>query len=84
MPANSPRTLEAGAGGVSSPFERLFTPKELAELWRLSEQSIRRLFIDVPGVFILGARHHRGKRSYVTLRIPAAVVARVFCERSSK
>jgi len=26
------------------PFERQFTPKELAELWRLDESTIRRLF----------------------------------------
>ena len=82
MAANSSRITEAGAGGVSSPFERLFTPKELAALWQLSEQSIRRLFQDVPGVFIFGETNPRGKRSYCTLRIPEAVAARVFRERS--
>ena len=31
-------------------FERHFTPKQLAELWLLHESTIRRLFLDEPGV----------------------------------
>jgi hypothetical protein len=80
MAANSPRISEAGAEGVSA-FGRIYTPKELAELWQLSENSIRRLFQDEPGVFILGDSNPRGKRGYTTLRIPEAVALRVFRER---
>ena len=71
-----------GGGESVSAFDRLWTPAELAELWQLSEQSIRRLFIDVPGVFKIGENNQRGKRSYVTLRIQAQVVERIFRERS--
>ena len=74
----------AGAGSVSvDPFGRMYTPRELAELWQLSEQSIRRLFQDRPGVLRIGEANPRGRRAYVTLRIPVAVVEQVFRERCS-
>ena len=65
----------------SDPFGRIYTPKELGVLWRLSEQSIRRLFADEPGVFTVGNPNPRRKRGYVTLRIPEAVALRVWRER---
>ncbi|MCL4853373.1 MAG: hypothetical protein KJZ78_18615 [Bryobacteraceae bacterium] len=76
------RSIAAGSGSVPDPFGRMFTPRELAELWQLSEQSIRRLFQDREGVLKIGDSHPRGKRAYVTLRIPASVVQRVFEERT--
>lgn len=59
-------------------FEPQYTAQELAALWKLSPDSIRRLFQDEPGVFRLGAAMRRGKRGYQTLRIPASVAARVY------
>ena len=67
--------------GVSA-FERHLTPQEIAELWRVDENTVRRIFIDEPGVLRLGNLSKRGKRSYVTLRIPAAVVERVYRQRT--
>ena len=84
MAANPTRLSEAGAGGVSNPFGRIFTPSELAELWRLSENSVRRLFQDEPGVFVMGANNPRGKRGYCTLRIPEDVAARVWRARVTR
>jgi hypothetical protein len=72
---------EAGAGSVPNPFGRIFTPRELAELWQLSENSIRRLFQDEPGVFVLGDSNPRGRRGYCTVRIPEAVALRVWRQR---
>jgi hypothetical protein len=66
-----------------NPFERLYTPKDLADLWQLSENSIRRMFQDEPGVFVLGDSNARGKRGYCTLRIPGTVVERVFRKRTT-
>lgn len=77
----TPRTT-AGARSVPDPFERMYTPRELADLWRLSEQSIRRLFQDRPGVLKIGDSNPRGKRGYTTLRIPGSVVVQVFQERA--
>jgi hypothetical protein len=85
MAANPTRIPEAGAGGVSNPFGgRIYTPKELGALWRLSENSIRRLFQDEPGVFVLGDSNPRGKRGYCTLRITEEAAMRVFRERLTK
>lgn len=68
------------AGGILLPH---FTPAELAQAWKLDEDTIRRLFIDEPGVLKLGRTQARaGKRSYTTLRIPADVAERVYRERS--
>jgi hypothetical protein len=67
---------------VPLPAGDVFSPAELATFWKLSEQSIRRLFQDEPGVFKLGDPNPRRKRAYVTLRIPAGVAARVWQERS--
>jgi len=57
--------------------ERHYCPSELAELWGLSSDTIRRLFEDEPGVVTIGERNPRRKRRYVTLRIPQSVAARV-------
>lgn len=59
----------------------VFTPAELAQAWKLSEQSIRRLFQDRPGVFKLEA-HEKGKRTYCTLRIPRTIAEAVWRERA--
>jgi len=63
-------------------FERHFTPAELAEIWSLDVSTIRRMFIDMPGVLKVGESNPRGKRGYVTLRIPVSVAERVYRERS--
>lgn len=64
-------------------LERLYTPQDLARAWCVHVSTVRRLFQDEPGVLKLGqATTRNGTRSYVTLRIPAAVLARVTAERS--
>ena len=64
----------------SSPtFERHWSIAEVAALWNLSEDAVRRLFADEPGVLHIG-RAIKGKvlrRPYTTLRIPQSVVERV-------
>jgi hypothetical protein len=77
MIAASPIRLQQHA----SPFERHYTPKELAKLWQLDESTIRRIFQDQPGVLNIGETGRRNKRDYVTLRIPESVVQRVYSER---
>ena len=61
-----------------------FTVSEIAGLWNLSADSIRRLFEDEPGVITLGDKNPRGKRRRVTLRIPREVVERVKRKRAQK
>ena len=82
----SKAATQSGAGGVSFnevAFGRHFTVAELAEIWKLDETTIRRIFQDEPGVLKIGKSNRRdGKRDYITLRIPEAVALRVYRERS--
>ena len=57
--------------------EKHYSVSELAQTWRLSEKTIRRMFEDEPGVIIWGMNEGRFKRRYRTLRIPESVVVRV-------
>jgi len=84
MPHESQARMIAGAETARLAFDHIYTPRELAELWQLSENSIRRLFVDEPGVFVLGESNPRRKRGYTTLRIPESVAARVFNRRSQR
>ncbi len=71
-------TNEASAVGVPEFAVRHYSPAEIAELWSLSVDSVRKLFENEPGVLVLGnAESRRGKRSYTTLRIPEHVIERV-------
>jgi hypothetical protein len=60
-----------------------FTVAEIASLWRLSTDTIQRIFQDEPGVLPLGNMNPRGKRKRITLRIPRAVMERVRRRRSN-
>jgi hypothetical protein len=57
--------------------ERHYAVPEVAELWNLSSDVIRKLFEDEPGVMVIGDDARRGKRRYTTLRIPQSVAERV-------
>jgi hypothetical protein len=54
-----------------------YSPAEIGELWGLSADTVRRLFEKEAGVLLIGDSSRRGRRRYVTMRIPASVVARV-------
>jgi hypothetical protein len=61
--------------------DRHFTPIELGELWHLAPSTVRELFVDEPGVILIGLPSRREgrtlKRSYYTMRIPESVAVRV-------
>src|SRR5437764_13383350 len=57
-------------------LERHFSPDELAELWGLSGDTLRRLFEHEPGVLVIERSKGRARR-YRTLRIPESVAVRV-------
>ena len=62
--------------GSEATFERHFTVDQLAALWGMSDDFVRRLFLHEPGVVVF--HHHRpGRRVYRTLRIPESVAQRV-------
>ena len=62
---------------TSAAVERHYTPAEVAELWNLDVETIRRIFQDEPGVVVLQAPVKKGKRPYKTIRIPQSVLERV-------
>jgi hypothetical protein len=62
---------------IPIPIERHFAPAEVAELWQLDVETIRRLFQAEPGVVVLQAPVKKGRRPYKTIRIPQSVLERV-------
>jgi hypothetical protein len=57
-------------------FERHYSVDELASLWGMSDDFVRRLFRDEPGVVVF-FKHRPGRRTYRTVRIPASVANRI-------
>jgi len=70
------RSLNTEAGKEIC-VEKHYSVSELASSWQLSENTIRRMFEDEPGVLRWGTTEGRFKRRYITLRIPETVVLRV-------
>jgi hypothetical protein len=77
------RPVKATETFVDDGVQENFTVAEIAALWKLSTDSIQRIFEDEPGVVTLGDKNPRGKRKRVTLRIPRAVMMRVKKTRSN-
>lgn len=64
-------------------LERHYTVPEVAELWGMSEKSVRRLFAEETGVLRWGTSETLRKRGYCNLRIPESVLIRVHQPRAS-
>jgi hypothetical protein len=69
---------------MPSPLEHHYKVSEIAEQWNVSEDTVRRIFRDEPGILtigegsrLLGGRKKAYKRRYFVLRIPESVLARV-------
>ena len=77
MSALSPIDAARSNQGTSVPvLERHYTPEEIAGLWSLSADTVRRLFEREPGVMVIERTKTRARR-YRTLRIPESVALRV-------
>jgi len=64
-------------------YERHYAPAELAELWNLSADTVRRMFESEPGVLVFENPVRSSSRRFRTLRIPASVAERVYSRLSS-
>jgi transcriptional regulator GlxA family with amidase domain len=62
-------------------LERHYSVPEIAELWAMSEKSVRRLFAGEHGVLEWGTHETARRRGYVNLRIPESVLIRVHQRR---
>ena len=58
------------------PNEQCLTTAEIAERLKLNPETVRRLFLEEPGVLVISCPR-RGRRVYRTLRIPEHVFQRV-------
>ena len=67
-----------------SALERHHSVFEIAEMWKVSADTVRRLFTDEPGVVKIGKPETRFKRKRYMLRIPESVVIRVHSRILSK
>src|SRR5713226_5912427 len=79
-PPSDPKVgLEDATGpGPSHVFEeRHYAVAEVAAMWNLSVDSVRRIFGDEVGVVVLTNKNRQEKRAYRSLRIPQSVAARV-------
>jgi len=54
-----------------------YSVAQVAAMWNLSQDAVRKIFQNEPGVLILGGSGSAHKRRYFTLRIPQSVVERV-------
>jgi hypothetical protein len=79
--------LRTSADGISAgshehELDRYLTPQEIAASLQVHENTIRRMFADIPGVLKLTTQRRRGRQPYTTLRIPRHVLDRILLERS--
>jgi hypothetical protein len=74
--AEQPTGKQAPERSAQPTFERHYSVEELAKIWQVSDDFVRRLFLREPGVVVFW-RQQPGRRVYRTLRIPASVAERV-------
>jgi len=70
--------------GQHPALELHFSAQDIAEMWKLSPDSVRRLFEGEPGVLVIQHPTLRRRRRYRTLRVPQSVVERVHRRLSNK
>jgi hypothetical protein len=72
---------EVNGGNSPPPGEvistRYYSVKEVAHMLNLSQDFVRKLFPNEPGVLVLGDQSSKYKRRYTTLRVPESVLRRV-------
>ncbi|MGD0425272.1 MAG: hypothetical protein ABSC10_01015 [Candidatus Acidiferrales bacterium] len=69
---------EAGEQTAPKFAARHYMNAEIAALWSLSDDSVRKIFERDPGVLVIGSQKLYGrKRSYTTIRVPEFVLERV-------
>ena len=64
-------------GTIQPALERHFTVKEVAEMWGISQDLVRDVVRDEPGVLRIERPETRKKRGYATVRVPQSVMERV-------
>jgi AraC-like DNA-binding protein len=63
--------------------ERHLTVGQIAQVRNLSSSTVRRLFMNEPGVIVI-SKQNAQKRTYRVLRVPESVERRVFARLTNK
>lgn len=63
--------------------ERHYSPAEVAEMWNVSAETVRRMFEDCEGVLRIANPRRPGRRKRVTLRISQSALDRLHQQRSA-
>jgi len=83
--SREPRVNGARTTANTTTSAEFYSVADVAAMWKLSPDTIRRLFADEPGVITLGdGRASRGRRKRITLRIPKEILERVKRKRAKK
>jgi hypothetical protein len=80
-PAISSVAASSNLRDAAVPFEMHFLVPQLARRWGVSEGTAREWFQNEPGVLRFKAPSRRGKRGYISLRVPESVARKVYNER---
>ena len=64
--------------------EQHFQVSTIAKLWNLSDDTVRSIFKDEPGVLVLVRPGSGRKRRYTSVRIPESVMLRVHRRLSAR
>jgi hypothetical protein len=64
-------------------YEKHYSPVELAELWNLSTDTVRRMFENEPDVLVFENPVRSSERRFRTLRIPESVAERAYSRFSN-
>lgn len=76
VPAIGVGMRNAAVAMTVDPTDTLLTVDEVAKRLKVNAETVRRLFMNEPGVIVLGFPR-KGKRVYRTLRVPERVYERV-------
>ena len=75
---HSPTVSPSATPPATTFTEHHYTVAEIAYMWNLAPDTVRRMFEHETGVLVLGESNGKGKRRYTTLRIPESVAQRVY------
>jgi hypothetical protein len=82
--ATAPKLVSAPQRDQQSRMcERHYSPTELAQLWSLSTDTVRRIFENEPGVLVFENPVRSSSRRFRTLRIPTSIAERVYSRFSN-
>ncbi len=63
-------------------LERHFSPRTIAELWGVSQQTVLNIFREEEGVIKITESNKKGRRPCTVIRIPESVYERVYRSRA--